>query len=100
MTKVTPWDEARESAWVSAIDAYNLHPAVKQTGKRVPWSGDHPMAKAIDAALATLSRHGYRLVLAEGTPEMERAFFECPSPQPIDGVNAATEAGDVLKVKP
>ncbi len=57
----TPWDEAR----LDAVDALSACVIDKRIGARMP-----TQEEALDAALSTLSRLGYRLVPAEATEDM------------------------------
>ena len=88
--KVTPWEEAR-------LDAISAAGSALLEWTNGPQDGPvGPAESAVDAALTTLSRLGYRLVPAEATEDMIAAAVSQIGP--IKAMtDAATEAGDVLK---
>lgn len=90
MTKVTPWDEALLDAERAAMQS------LKMDGLRV---FEDMASSAVEAALVQLREHGYRLVPAEATEEMMDAARDANYPEAIYDpvINAATEAGDVLR---
>lgn len=91
----TPWDEARREA-LSA-----LFKALTQGGPAFDKEGEPITAEeaGLNTALATLSRLGYAIVPKVATEEMIAAAASKIGP--IKAMTeAATEAGDVLKVKP
>ena len=97
---VTPWEEAR----LRALSV--LWEATAVGGPRFDKDGEVISAEeaGFDAALAALSKHGYAIVPAEATEEMvHAASIAAATAEPPwipKMINAATEAGDVLRVKP
>lgn len=86
--KVTPWEEARYAALDAAEAAHTEHE-----------EHDGCVQIAVLAALTTLSRLGYRIVPKMATEEMQEAIMEAYARGLTAAhlINAATEAGDVLK---
>jgi hypothetical protein len=100
---VTPWEEARREAMIAASIA--LAKALKGAAEQRPDDVFSLMVAAADqmtsAALTTLSKHGYAIVPKKATEEMRSAALNVViQPEELalsQEINAAIEAGDVLK---
>jgi hypothetical protein len=90
MAEVTPWEEARSGARIAA------HIALTDLGL---FLSPTETEAALNAVLRTLSRAGYAVVPKVATLDMVKARIAAHGTWALE-INAAIEAGDVLRVKP